>query len=99
MGSVLALWYFRGRELLRLVRAAGLHAALEPVGPVARSATLMADSQDANHVRCDHVVEVVGEPTKDLASDAPLVDHRRGFRMSKDEPDCPTDFCLKAPSD
>ena len=58
----------------------------------------MADGQDADHVGCDHVIEIVGKPTKDLASDAPSMDYRRGFRVIQDEPDASTDFLQEASS-
>jgi hypothetical protein len=81
-----------------LRKADGGPSLLKPIGPVARPPTLVADSYDADHVRCDHVIEVVGEPTKDLASDALSIDYRRGFRVSQDEPDAPSGFLSKAPS-
>jgi hypothetical protein len=79
-------------------KADGGPAPLKAIGPVVRPATLVADGQDADHVRYDHVIEIVGRPTKDLASDALSVDYRRGIRVRQDEPDASTDFLQKAPS-
>lgn len=83
---------------IRLRKVDGGPAPLKPIGPVARPATLVAHSQNADHARSDHVIEVVGKPTKDLASYALSMDYRRGFRVSQDEPDAPSGFLPKAPS-
>jgi hypothetical protein len=101
-GGQLPVWGQMGSVLksciISVSSSPGGLSASKPICPVARPATLVADSQKADHVRRNHVIEVVGETTKNLASDATSMDYRRGFGVSQDKPDASTDFLLKAPS-